>query len=72
MPLWRRWRFLYILYIRCGPAGLPIPGLSRRLTREEIEAKLADDIEKTKAVGEEGVETDQYHVFKFVIKQLEH
>ena len=52
-----------------GPVN---PGLSRRLTPEEIEAKLADNIEKMKAGGEEGVETDQYRVFKFIIEQLEH
>ena len=52
-----------------GPVN---PGLSRRLTPEEIEAKLADNIEKMKAGGEEGVETDQYRVFNFIIEQLEH
>ena len=52
-----------------GPVN---PGLSRRLTREEIEAKLADNIEKMKAGGEPGVETDQYRVFNFIIGQLEH
>ena len=52
--------------------GLVNHGLSRRLTPEEIEAKLADNIEKMKAGGEEGVVTDQYRVFKFIIEQLEH
>lgn len=48
------------------------PGLSRRLSPEEIEAKLVDNIEKMKAGGEVGVETDQYRVFKFITNQLEH
>ena len=52
-----------------GPVN---PGLSRRLTREEIEAKLERNIEMMKAGGDEGVETDQYRVFKFIIEQLEH
>jgi len=47
-------------------------GISRRLTPEEIQAKLADNIEKMKAGGDLGVETDQYRVFKFIIQQLEH
>ena len=47
-------------------------GLFRRLTPEEIKAKLADNIEKMKAGGEDGVETDQYRVFKFIVEQLEH
>ena len=52
-----------------GPVN---PGLSRRLTREEIEAKLEKNIEMMKSGGEEGIETDQYRVFKFIIEQLEH
>ena len=52
-----------------GPVN---PGFSRRLFRAEIEAKLADNIEKMQAGGEEGVETDQFRVFKFIIEQLEH
>jgi hypothetical protein len=47
-------------------------GLFRRLTPEEIKAKLADNIKKMKAGGEDCVETDQYRVFKFIVEQLEH
>ena len=47
------------------------PGLSRRLTREEIEAKLDSHIDMMKSGGEDGVETDQYRVFKFIIDRLD-
>ena len=55
-----------------GEGGPVNPGLSRRLTREEIEAKLDKNIEMMKAGGEDGVETDQFRVFNFIIEQLEH
>ena len=39
-------------------------GLSRRMTREEIGAKLETNIEMMKSGGKERIETDQYRVFK--------
>ena len=47
-------------------------GLSRRLTREEIGAKLETNIEMMKSGGKERIETDQYRVFKIIIEQLKH
>ena len=55
-----------------GEGGPVNPGLGRRLTSEEIEAKLKKNIEMMKVGGEEGVETDQFRVFNYIVEQLEY
>ena len=47
-------------------------GLSRRLSREEMEALLAERIEQMKSGGTEDHPTDQYRVFSYLVGELEH
>ena len=42
------------------------------MNREEIEAKLETNIAMMKSGGDEGVETEQYRVFKFIIEKPKH
>ncbi len=53
-------------------AGAERSGLSRRLSRDEMEAILAERIEQMKQGGTEDAPTDQSRVFVHIVEQLEH
>ena len=48
------------------------PGLSRRLSRVEMEALLAKRIDQMKDGGTDDAPTDQYRAFSYIVEQLEH